>query len=111
MKKPIVLLALGALTLVAAPGTTGSQDPPTKRACNTINLGGPKVFYKHKMRCHKAKHYARRLYKTNGRDEPRTFDCYSGSHFNNDAYCRHRRGAKYFGWHPADKRRADTLDS
>ena len=104
-----VTLAVSTLALVAAPGTTGSQDPATKRACNTINLGGPKVFYKHKMRCHEAKDYARRLYKTNGRDEPRKFACYSGSHFNNDAYCR--REAKYFGWHPAGKRKSDTLDS
>ena len=96
-----VLVTAGAVAAEAA-GT--SETGGAKRACNSINLGGPRVFYKHNMRCHRAKHYVRRLYKTDGRDEPRKFNCTSGSHFNKGADCRHKTKNKYFGWHPADKR-------
>jgi hypothetical protein len=75
-----------------------------KRSCNEINLGGPRVFYKQNMRCSTAEHYARRLYKTNGRDEPRNFDC-QGT-ISSGAYCEHDFKNKRFGWHPFDKHRA-----
>lgn len=73
-----------------------------KRACNTINLGGPKVFAKVNMRCETAKRYAKRLYKSDGEDEPRNFTCSSGSNFNEGASCSHETKDKFFGWHPAD---------
>ncbi len=67
-----------------------------------------RIFYKNNMRCEKAKHYARRLYKTNGNDEPRKFTCSSGSNFNQGAACNHDFKNKNFGWHPVDKRKATS---
>ncbi|MCD6015849.1 MAG: hypothetical protein K0R88_1933 [Solirubrobacterales bacterium] len=96
-------VATSALATLAADAPEGSSD---KRGCGSINLGEPRIFYKHNMRCHKAKHYARRLYKTDGRDQPRRFTCTSNSHFNQGAACRHDFKNKNFGWHPADKRKA-----
>lgn len=100
-----VLFAL-AVGVAAAPAGGSGADAGAKRACTTINLGGPKVFTKHNMRCHKAKHYARRLFKTNGNDEPPSFSCSSGSNFNDGGFCEHDSKNKHFGWHPADKRKA-----
>ena len=46
-------LAVVAL-LVASPSLASSEGPaPSKRSCSTINLGGPRVFTKHNMRCAK----------------------------------------------------------
>jgi hypothetical protein len=88
--------------------STPAEDRSSKRACNSINLGGPRVFFKQNMKCEKAKHYARRLYKTDGRDEPRNFNCQSGSNFNQGGGCRHDFKNKLFGWHPVDKRKVST---
>ena len=73
-----------------------------KRGCSTINLGGPKVFTKHNMRCEKAKRKAERVYRTRGDNEPRNFSCSSGSNFEEGGFCQHDSKDKYFGWHPAD---------
>ena len=96
------LLAFGALS--GASSTVGS-DAGSKSACNSIKLGETRVFYKQNMRCSKAKHHARRLYKTDGRDEPKNFTCESGSNFNEGGGCSHDFKNKFFGWHPLDKRR------
>jgi hypothetical protein len=91
-----------AVGVAAAPGAASRADDATKRACTTINLGGPKVFTKHNMRCKKAKRYARRLYKTRGDDKPPNFRCSSGSNFRDGGFCKHKTKDKNFGWHPAD---------
>ncbi len=97
---------LGCLIVTAvicAPAGAAAPGIDSKGACSSINLGGPKVFYKQKMRCANAKHYARRLYKTDGRDEPRNFSCQSGSNFNQGAGCQHDfKNNRFFGWFPAD---------
>jgi hypothetical protein len=95
------LLAL-AFGVAALPAAGSGADDATKRACTTINLGGPKVFTKHNMRCTKAKHYARRLYKTRGDDKPPNFRCSSGSNFRDGGFCEHKTKDKNFAWHPAD---------
>lgn len=102
-----------ALTVVApgnsAPGEQDGAAPAAERRgpCQTINLGGVKIFYKSRMSCEKAKHYARRLYKTGGRDEPRNFTCESGTNYETGANCYHDHvGARRFGWFPGDKRKA-----
>jgi hypothetical protein len=105
-----VVVGIAALCACLVPTAAASNGASNKRACNSINLGGPRVFFKHNMRCERAKHYARRLYKTDGRDEPRRFNCHSGSNFNQGASCQHKSKNKGFGWHPADKRKVDLLD-
>lgn len=108
----LALLTGGLAVVVASASATAGNDTNTdKRACNTINLGGPKVFSKENMRCATAKHHARRVYKTNGQDEPPNFSCSSGSNFNSGAFCQHHFKNKYFAWHPADKAKGSTLDS
>ena len=110
MKRAVVLpLAVLAIGLVTPANSSVNASIADKRACDTINLGGVRVFYKHDMRCGTAKHYARRLYKTDGRDEPRNFTCASGSNFNSGGACEHDFKDKYFGWHPIDKRKGDPL--
>jgi hypothetical protein len=104
----IVAASVVTTLALAAPAADASEGSSTKRACNSINLGEPRVFYKHNMRCHKAKHYARRLYKTDGRDEPKKFACESGSNFNQGARCQHDFKNKLFGWHPFDKRKVSS---
>ena len=100
MNRVLALAVVAAAIVIAAPAT--ASDEPAKRGCSTINLGGPKVFTKHNMRCARAKHHARRLYKTGGRDKPRNFSCSSGSNFRDGGFCEHKSKDKYFGWHPAD---------
>ena len=92
-----------ATLLVAAPGLAASESSaPSKRSCSSINLGGPRVFTKHNMRCSKAKQKARRVYESGGAHQPRNFSCTSGSHFQDGAFCEHVSEDKYFGWHPGD---------
>lgn len=106
MKLFAPFLVLGAFMLASSAAASGPDSHGSqKRGCDMIKLGEPRVFYKHNMRCKKAKHYARRLYKTDGRDEPRRFTCQSGSNFNEGGACHHDSENKYFGWHPADKRK------
>lgn len=95
----LVLVCVASAGAAAPPAKPGFDD---KRSCNSINLGEPRVFYKHNMRCSTAKHYARRLFTTDGGDWPRNFTCESGSNFNEGGSCRHDSKDKYFGWHPAD---------
>jgi hypothetical protein len=90
-----VLVAVGAVETRAA-GSSVTVD--AKRSCTSINLGQPRVFYKRNLRCAKAKHFARRLYRTDGRDEPRNFTCQSGTNFNASAACQHDFKNKRFGW-------------
>ena len=91
-----------AIVAIAATAPAGASTAKPS-GCDSINLGEPRVFYKSHMRCKKAKHYARRLYKTDGDDRPRKFTCESGSNFNEGGSCRHDfKPKKYFGWHPAD---------
>jgi hypothetical protein len=90
-----VLVAAGAVETAAA---GRSVTVEAKRSCNSINLGQPRAFYKKNLRCATAKQYARRLYKTDGRDEPRNFTCQSGTNFNASAACRHDFKNKRFGW-------------
>jgi hypothetical protein len=99
MKRLATLIAvLVAAGVVATPAAGRSATGDAKRSCNSINLGQPRVFYKQNLRCAKAKQYARRLYKTQGRDEPRNFTCQSGSNFKASAACRHDFKNKRFGW-------------
>ncbi len=99
----IAIAAIAALS-VASPVAVASPESSDagKRSCNTINLGGPRVFTKHNMRCEKAKQKATRVYKTNGAHEPRNFSCTSGSNFEEGGFCEHVSEDKYFGWHPGD---------
>ena len=108
MKHPQLLVVVAFAALAAPVLANGEQAPATKAGCSTINLGGVRIFYKNNMRCEKAKHYARRLYKTNGNDEPRKFTCSSGSNFNQGAACNHDFKNKNFGWHPVDKPQATS---
>ena len=78
------------------------SETSKRSSCNSIKLGEPRVFYKHNMPCKKAKRLARRLYKTDGREEPKNFECTSGSRFREGAACIHVSKPKNFGWHPAD---------
>jgi hypothetical protein len=98
------VVALGLTIGVGAAGADGTAGG--KRACNSINLGGPKIFFKHNMNCKSAKKKARQVYASRGEDEPRRFNCESGSGFEDGGSCRHVSKNKYFGWHPADKRKA-----
>lgn len=50
-----------------------------------------KVFYKSRMDCRVAKTYARRLYRTDGKNRPDGFKCESGSGWETSGNCRHRR--------------------
>lgn len=99
-----LVFALGALCLAAAVPAAPAVTSKAKRSCDTIRLGKVRVFYKHNMRCAKAKRLARRLYRSEGRNRPRKFVCQSGSNFNSGGSCRHRSKNRYFGWHPFDKR-------
>ncbi len=100
MKGRIGLLGIAVALLAGVPPGSASSDG--KRGCTSINLGGPKVFSKENMRCKTAKHYARRVYRTNGEWEPRNFDCSSGSNFDEGGSCTHDSKPKYFFWHVAD---------
>jgi hypothetical protein len=100
MKHLLSVVAVVVAMFVAAPGH--AADPAPKGGCNSINLGGPKVFSKDNMSCKRAKRYARRVYKTDGRFEPRNFSCTSGSNFNDGGSCAHKSKPKYFFWHTAD---------
>jgi hypothetical protein len=98
--------ALATLAMLAgaiwAPAAQTAAPDAREKACNTINLGGPRVFFKENMRCSKAKDLARRVYKSEGDREPRNFDCESGSDFRQGGFCQHVSKPKSFGWHPAD---------
>ena len=97
------LALVGVTTAIAASPAAAEglrSQETTKRSCNQINLGGPRVFYKRNMRCETAKDYARRVYRTDGRYEPRNFDC-EGT-ISHGAQCRHEFKNKVFGWHPFD---------
>jgi hypothetical protein len=97
-------LALGLTFGLTASGAEGMAGG--KRACSSINLGGPKIFFKHNMNCKAAKKKARQVYASRGENEPRKFNCQSGSNFEDGGSCQHVSKDKYFGWHPADKRTA-----
>jgi hypothetical protein len=103
MRPIAAFVVVGALILAGSPGASGADAPASDKAgCDSIKLGGPRIFYKHNMRCQKAKKYARRVYESGGRDEPRRFSCESGSNFDEGGSCHHDSKDKYFGWHPAD---------
>jgi hypothetical protein len=104
MKRLASFVVLAAVMLPAGLAAHSGADAPAaqKSGCDTIKLGEPRIFYKHNMRCSKAKSYARRVYRSDGRDEPRRFTCESGSNFDEGGSCRHETKNKYFGWHPAD---------
>ena len=100
------LVMLAAVMLAGAGGAAGTTG--SKRACNSIDLGGPRIFYKHNMRCSAAKQKARKVYSSRGDNEPRRFNCQSGSGFEEGGACQHVSKDKYFGWHPADKQRTSA---
>lgn len=102
MKRTAVmaLVGLGLLIGLAPGGTAGAAD--AKRACDSINLGGTKIFYKQNMRCSAAMRKARKVYESRGDNEPRKFNCESGSGFEEGGACQHVSKDKYFGWHPID---------
>jgi hypothetical protein len=95
-----VLAATGLLIAAAPGGATGAGS--SEKSCTTINLGGKKIFYKHDMNCKSAKKKARQVYSSGGSNEPKHFDCSSGSNFVDGGDCQHASKNKYFGWHPAD---------
>jgi hypothetical protein len=97
-------LALGLTIVLSAGGAQGSAGG--KRGCDSINLGGPKIFFKQNMNCKSAKKKARQVYRSRGQNEPRKFDCESASNFEEGGSCQHVSKNKAFGWHPADKRKA-----
>ena len=96
--------AILAMSLLLAVPTSAVSGPErdSKLGCDVINLGGPKIFSKHNMRCAKAQRKARRVYESRGAHEPRNFSCSSGSNFRDGGFCQHDSKDKYFGWHPAD---------
>jgi hypothetical protein len=98
----LALAATTALIIVIAPGGATGAGSADKLSCSSINLGGPKIFYKKNMNCKSAKKKARQVYGSGGSNEPRHFDCTSGSNFVDGGDCRHVSKNKYFGWHPAD---------
>ncbi len=104
MNRVAMFVILAAVMLLAGQAGASGADAPgsEKRGCDMIKLGEPRIFYKHNMRCSKAKDYARRVYRSDGRDEPRRFTCESGSNFDEGGSCHHDTKNKYFGWHPAD---------
>lgn len=93
---------VAAVLLIMPPSVASNANSASKRSCSTINLGAPRIFTKHNMRCDKAKQKARRVYESNGAHEPRNFSCSSGSNFQEGGFCEHVSKEKYFGWHPAD---------
>lgn len=97
----VACVAVIGMIAIGGPGSAGGTVEG-KRGCGSINLGGPKIFYKHNMTCKSAKQKARRVYETRGADEPRKFNCTSGSGFEDGGDCRHKSKDKAFGWHPAD---------
>ena len=103
MRRMVLGIAMiAALTLAATGPASGDTGDSAKRGCGSINLGGPKVFTKHNMHCSKAKAYAKDVYASRGEDEPRRFNCSSGSGFDEGGYCEHVSKDKYFAWHPGD---------
>lgn len=72
--------------------------------CDTVRYGGDNyVLFKNNVKCENARHWVKRLHKTRGDDEPRNFDCASGSNFRDGGQCDHNnRENKFFGWHPGD---------
>ena len=102
MRKWVVLAVASAMVVLSFAIASPAVPNAGKRGCATINLGGPKIFTKHNMRCEKAKRKAERVYRTRGDHEPRNFSCTSGSNFEDGGFCQHDSKDKYFGWHPAD---------
>ena len=103
MRRMILGIAvITALTPAAIAPVSGSAGALAKRGCGSIDLGGPKVFAKHNMRCSQAKSYAKDVYASRGEDEPRRFNCSSGSGFEEGGFCEHVSKEKYFSWHPGD---------
>lgn len=93
----------GAVAILIFLGESSSGDRQVARSsCNSIKLGEPRIFYKENMACGRAKRYARTLYRSGGKNEPRNFSCESGSNFDEGGGCRHDFRNEYFGWHPAD---------
>ncbi len=103
MRRMVLGIAvIAVLSLAAIPAASGESADSAKRGCGSINLGGPRVFAKHNMRCSQAKSYARDVYASRGEDEPRRFNCSSGSGFTEGGQCEHVSKDKYFAWHPGD---------
>lgn len=100
--KWIGCVVAAAVLLIAPASLASNGEPVSKRGCSTINLGGPRVFTKHNMKCDKAQQKARRVYESRGAHEPRNFSCSSGSNFQEGGFCQHDSKDKYFGWHPGD---------
>jgi hypothetical protein len=97
-------IAIASLLLTGAL-VTSAANPATAEArkCQAIKIDGKSyAFYKQSMRCKRAKRNARRVAKTRGNWEPKTFRCTSGSGFRNGGHCRHNHRNKLFGWHPFD---------
>ena len=63
MKRLASFVVLAAVMLLAGVAAHSGADAPAaqKSGCDTIKVGEPRIFYKHNMRCSKAKSYARRV--------------------------------------------------
>lgn len=101
---------IGATALVVAATAlafTGSASVPSTvttaeagQRCINLDYGGTRyVFYKEGIRCRRAKRWARRVHRTEGRWEPRRYDCNSGTNFRRDGACERSR-RKFFLWYP-----------
>ena len=106
----LALLAIGGVVGLAAlvgPAAAGTTKADAKGNCNPhrIELGGDEyVFFKKNMSCERAKRYAHRVYRSDGNNEPKHFNCRSGSNFNSGGFCKNRKADpnESFGWHPPD---------
>jgi hypothetical protein len=91
------LLALVALSCALLLG--GAEPAEAKRKCDTLRTswGQDLVFYRHKMKCGRAKRYARKLIKKGSFDPP-NFKC--KRHSPTSGGCSHRRKNKFFIFYP-----------